>query len=131
MTDTAISILQKAADLGLKLGLKQPDRLTVESAKCWPRDFADTLQDYKPRLIALLRMPFVMVYSARLGETVFFCEDDTTRDILIEAGASPWSIYTKAELRTLCEQNRVAPLSDAELKKVHEIKRTFGSRIPK
>ena len=90
MTDTAISILQKAADLGLKLGLKQPDRLTVESAKCWPRDFADTLQDYKPRLIALLRMPFVMVYSARLGETVFFCEDDTTRDILIEAGASPW-----------------------------------------
>jgi len=48
---------------------------------------------------------------------------------LIEAGASEWSIYTKDELRTLCEQNRVAPLTPAELRKVHEIKRTFHGRI--
>ena len=40
-----------------------------------------------------------------------------------------WSIYTRDELRTLCEQNRVAPLSPAELRKVHEIKRTFSGRI--
>jgi hypothetical protein len=67
MTESPISILQRAADLGLKLGLKQPDTLTVESAKCWPRDFAETLQNYKPRLLALLRLPFCMVYSEALG----------------------------------------------------------------
>jgi hypothetical protein len=46
-------------------------------------------------------------------------------------GASPWSIYTKDELQTLCEQNRIAPLTTAELRKLHEIKRTFHGRITK
>jgi hypothetical protein len=46
-------------------------------------------------------------------------------------GAYEWSIYTRAELQTLCEANRVAPLSPAELCKVHEIKRTFSGRITK
>jgi hypothetical protein len=52
-----------------------------------------------------------------------------TRGALVQAGASEWSIYTRDELRTLYEQNRVAPLSPAELRKVHEIKRTFSRRI--
>ena len=129
MTDTAISILQKAADLGLKLGLKPPDRLAVESAKDWPMEFANTLRDYKPRLTALLRLPFVMVYSNSLEETVFFCQDEDTKAVLVQAGASEWSIYTKEELRILVAQNRVAPLSQAELRKLHEIKQTFGARI--
>jgi hypothetical protein len=73
----------------LKLGLKQPDTLTVESAKRWPGDFADTLRDYKPRLIALLRLPFVMVFSEALGETIFFCQDQATKEALVEAGAEP------------------------------------------
>jgi hypothetical protein len=82
-----LAILQKAADLGLKLALKSPDTLTVESAKPWPRDFADTLRVYKSRLIELLRLPFVMVYSKALGETIFFCEDEATKAALAEAGA--------------------------------------------
>ena len=40
-----------------------------------------------------------------------------------------WSIYTRADLRILCEQNRVAPLSSTELKQLHQIKRTFNARI--
>jgi hypothetical protein len=56
-------------------------------------------------------------------------EDEDTRAALVEAGASPWSIYTRAELQTLCVQNRLAPLSPAELRKVHRIKRTFSGRI--
>jgi hypothetical protein len=44
-------------------------------------------------------------------------------------GAEPWSIYTRAELQRLCVQNRVAPLSPAELRKVHEIKQAFDGRI--
>jgi hypothetical protein len=71
------------------------------------------------------------VYSQTLGETVFFCEDDPTRAALVEAGAEPWSIYTKNELRVLVAQNRVAPLTAAELRKVHEIKRAFDGRITK
>jgi hypothetical protein len=48
---------------------------------------------------------------------------------LTQAGASEWRIYTKEELRILVAQNRVAPLSNAELRKLHNIKRTFGARI--
>ena len=129
MTDTPISVLQKASDLNLKLGLKPPDTLTVESAKGWPKHFAETLLDYQPRLIALLGLPFVMAYSETLQETIFFCEDEDTKEALVEDGAEPWSIYTRDELRILVAQNRVAPLSDDELRKVHQIKRTFGARI--
>ena len=49
--------------------------------------------------------------------------------MLIEAGAEPWSIYTLDELQVLVAQNRVAPLSDDELRRLHQIKRTFGARI--
>jgi hypothetical protein len=70
-----------------------------------------------------------MVYSNSLEETVFFCQDEDTKAVLVQAGASEWSIYTRAELRVLVAQNRSAPLSQAELRKLHEIKRTFGARI--
>jgi hypothetical protein len=48
MTETPIAVLQRAADLGLKLGLKLPDALTVDSAKRWPKDFTENA----PRLQA-------------------------------------------------------------------------------
>jgi hypothetical protein len=126
---TPIEVFTEAAERGLKLGLKAPATLIVESAKRWPRDFAETLRDYKPRLLTLLQLPFVMVYSRALEETIFFCEDEATKDALVEAGADEWSIYTKRELRQLIAQNRIAPISDDELRKLHEIKQTFGARI--
>jgi hypothetical protein len=126
---TPIALLQKAADLGLKLGSEGRQWLTVEPPKRCPSAFAATLKDHKWLLLDLLRLPFVMAHSETLGETIFFCEDEDTKTALVEAGADEWSIYTKDELRTLCEQNRVAPLSPAELRKVHEIKRTFSGRI--
>src|SRR4029077_16006068 len=129
MTDTPISILQKAGDLGLKLGLKPPDTLTVESAKRWPRDFAETLRDYKPQLLALLRLPFCMVYSEALQETIFFAEEEDTKAALVGAGADEWSIYTKDELRLLPAHNRAKPFLPDELCKLHAIKRTFHGRI--
>jgi len=70
-----------------------------------------------------------MVFSEALGETVFFCEDERTKEALVEAGAEPWNIYTCNELRTLVLQNRIKHLTQAELRKVHNIKRTFGARI--
>ena len=130
-TTTTIEVFQKAAELGLKLGFEPPDTLTLQPASRCPAEFAEALKAHKPALLALLRLPFVMVFSETLGETIFFCADEATKAALIEAGADCWSIYTRAELRTLCEANRIAPLSADELRKVHEIKRTFNGRIAK
>jgi hypothetical protein len=92
-------------------------------------EFSQALKAHKPALLALLKLPFVMVSSKVLEETIFFCEDEDTKAALIQAGASEWSIYTRDELRILCEANRVAPLSATELKQLHQIKRTFNARI--
>ena len=131
MTLSTIQVLEKAGDLGLKLAIAPPDRLTYQPLEKCPADFVETLRVYKGRLLSLLRLPFVMVFSETLEETVFFCADEPTRAALIEAGANPFAIYTRDELRVLLAQNRVAPLSPAELRKVHEIKRTFSGRITK
>jgi hypothetical protein len=129
MTMTPIQVLQKACNISLKLGFEPPDTLTVEPARLCSAEFTEVLKAHKPALLALLQLPFVMVFSQILQETILFCEDDNTRGALVQAGASEWSIYTRAELQTLCVQNRVAPLTAAELRKVHEIKWAFGSRI--
>jgi hypothetical protein len=129
MTLSTIQVLEKAAELGLKLAIAAPDRLTYQPIEKCPLDFVETLKTYKGRLLNLLRLPFVMVFSEKLGETTFFCADDDTRTALVQAGAEEWAIYTKAELRILCEQNRIAPLSATELKQLHQIKRTFNARI--
>jgi hypothetical protein len=49
--------------------------------------------------------------------------------MLVEAGAKPFSIYTRAALEVLVEANRVAPLTNAQLRKLYEIKRTFDAKI--
>ena len=128
-TTTTIEVFQKAAGLGLKLGFEPPDTLTLQPARLCSVEFAEALKAHKPALLALLRLPFVMVYSQTLLETIFFCQDEAAKGALIEAGALEGSIYTRSELRILCEQNRVAPLSPDELLKLHEIKRTFHGRI--
>jgi hypothetical protein len=129
MIAAPIAILQRAADLGLSLSFKPPDTLDVKASGPWPQSFADTLRAHKPQLLALLKLPFVMVYSRALEETLFFCQDEDTKAALISAGASEWSIYTKAELRVLIAQNRVKPFLPDDLCKLHEIKRTFHGRI--
>jgi hypothetical protein len=129
MTPTPIALLQKAADLGLTLGSEGRHTLTVEPAGRCPRAFADTLKDQKWLLLDLLRLPFVMRFSEALGEMVFFCEDEETKCALVEAGASPWSIYTREELSVLSAQNRTAPLRAAELRNLHALKRTFEARL--
>jgi hypothetical protein len=128
MTLTPIEVLKRAAGHGLKLET-HGDELHVIPGEHVPADFVPVLKAHKAALLALLKLPFVMVSSEILGETILFCEDEDTRGALVEAGAEPWSIYTRAELQTLCVQNRVAPLTAAELRKVHEIKRTVSGRI--
>jgi replication fork clamp-binding protein CrfC len=130
MTTTPVGILMEAARMGLKLGIRPGDKLTFEPAELCPQDFLETLREHKAQLLELLRRnDFVLVDSKAVGALLFFCQDDQTRAALVEAGAAEWIIYTKEELRILCEQNRVSPISAAELQKIHLLKRTFSGRI--
>ena len=107
---TPIEVFCRATELGLKLGVRPGNKLTVQPIKACPPAFRETLRESKGWLLIVLQWPFIMVYSQTLKETIFFCDDDDTRACLIEAGADSFSIYTRAELRLLCEANRVAPL---------------------
>jgi hypothetical protein len=129
MIQNTIGILQRAADLGIKLAFEPPNTLTYEPIERCPPAFVDTLKDHKWLLLDLLRLPFLMLYSKTLEETIFFCQDEATKADLVQAGADEFAIYTKDELRILVAQNRVAPISADELRKVHEIKKTFNARI--
>lgn len=126
---TPIEVFAEATKRGLKLGFKPPFTLVVNPRNRCPSNFVDTLSQHKPQLLALLELPFCMVYSRPLEENVFFCEDEETKAALMEAGADEWSIYTKAELRALKEHNRLKPFLPDDLCKVHAIKRTFNGRI--
>ena len=128
---TALEVLSKARVRGLSISARG-DQLAVGPNRLLPPDFKGKLCEFKPALLPLLQtkgVTWIEVYSERLGEDVLFCQDEDTKTMLIEAGADHWGIYTRAELQSLVGQNRVAPLSDNELRKVHQIKRTFGARI--
>jgi hypothetical protein len=129
-TQAPISVLQEVSRRGLKLEAHGNELHVIPGDRVSP-DFVPVLKAHKPALLALLKLPFVIVFSQILGETILFCEDEDTKGTLVEAGADSWSIYTRDELQTLCVQNRVAPLTAAELRKVHEIKRAFDGRITK
>ena len=124
-----IEVFQQAAKLGLHLGAEPPDTLTLQPANRCPLEFAITLRACKPQLLALLRLPFCMVYSEALEETIFFCEDEHTKAAVIEAGADEWSVYTEDELRVLVAHNRAKPFLPDELCKLHSVKRAFSGRI--
>lgn len=130
---TTLEVLCEARDRGLSLSVRG-DGLVARPNRLLSPDFAHKLCEFKPALLPLLQtkgITWIEVHSEQLGEDVLFCQDEATKEALIEAGASEWSIYTRDELQILVAQNRVAPLSAVELRKVHEIKRTFSGRIAK
>jgi len=128
-TPSPIEILAEAAERGLTLGVKQPHTLTVQPANRCPKDFADVLTQHKPRLLVLLQLAFTIAYSDALGETIIFAENEDTKTALVAAGAEPFSIYTKDELRILVAQNRAKPFLPDELHKLHEAKRRFNGTV--
>src|SRR5215469_13266371 len=104
---TALELIAEAEQQGLMLKATG-NYLDVIPGRLCPPDFAQKLRSHKPELLALLRMrgmTWIEIYSERIGERLFFCEDEATRAALVKAGAFEWSIYTKADLRTLCGQN--------------------------
>ena len=131
---TALDLIAAAGQLGLTLRAKDNGKLGFKPERLCPPEFKAKLKTHKAELLTLLQAKgatWIEVHSERIGETIFFCADEATKAALIEAGAEEWSIYTKDELRVLVAQNRVAPLSADEVRKVHEIKRTFHGRVTK
>ena len=126
---TAISVLIETAARGLTLRAHEGNLIANPRERCSP-EFVSELRAHKAQLLALLVLPFVMVRASTLdNEILFFCADDDTKAALLKAGADEWTVYTKAELQLLVEQNRVAPISADELRKLHEIKKTFNAKI--
>jgi hypothetical protein len=76
-----------------------------------------------------VNLDWLMAYSQTLKESVFFCDDDDTRNCLISAGAAPCCVYTLPELRSLLVRHREAPLSVDELLRFHSAKRLFNGTI--
>ena len=128
---TSLEVISEAQQRGLSLRACG-DRVGARPNRLLSPDFKGKLREFKPALLPLLRtkgVTWIEIYSERLGETIFFCQDEATKETLIEAGAEPWSIYTRDELQTLVGQNRVAPLSEDDLKKIQTLKRSFDARI--
>jgi hypothetical protein len=129
LPDNTVPLLQEATKLGLKLGAKDRDTLTVEPASRCPPELASSLRAHKWHLLVLLQLPFVMVYSQTLNETIFFCQDEDTRNCLVEAGADPCCVYTRNELLALLKRHRQTPLSVDELLRIHHAKRMFNGTV--
>jgi hypothetical protein len=130
---TTLEVLSEARERGLVLSARG-DQLAVGPKRLLSPDLSTKLREFKPALLPLLQtkgVTWIEVHSERLGEDLLFCRDEDTKGTLIEAGVEEWRIYTLDELQILVAQNRIAPFSDDELRKVHEIKRTFGARNPK
>ena len=125
---TPVDVLQEAARRGLSLSVNG-QKLRVSPARLLTPDFAETLKAHKCDLFSMLRWPFLMVQSESLGETIFLCQDEDTGKSLKHAGASPWNVYTRNELRILMAQNRTAPLTVSELNLLHAFKRTLNAKI--
>jgi hypothetical protein len=126
---TPIEVFWRAADLGLKLGVRSGNKLIVQPIEACPPDFMETLRESKGWLLIMLQWPFCMVYSQTLQQRIFFCEGEDTKAALVEAGVDSFSIYTRDELRVLSEQNRVALLTPTELRQIHSIKKEFNGRV--
>jgi hypothetical protein len=125
---TAMHVIHQATALGLRLKAVGND-LHVNPSRCCPPEFIERLRTHKPRLLPLLTLPFLMMDSKALGETIFFCEDEDTKAALVEAGAEPASVYTREELHVLVDQHRRAPITAAELLRIHGTRRAFNGRL--
>jgi hypothetical protein len=71
-------VLKAAADRGLTLRING-EKLRVLPAERLSPDFAEVLKAQKPALLALLKLPFVQMYSEAVEEVLFFCQESSRR----------------------------------------------------
>jgi hypothetical protein len=121
---TPVEVFLTVVRIGGKLGSAGDKLRMLLPAEC-PPELKDAIRQHKPALLKLMGLTFLIVRSGVLSGTVFFVPDDATKQSLIQAGAKPGSIYTKAELGTLVAR-RITP---KELRLIHAGKQQFDGEV--
>ena len=122
--NSPVSILLAVASIGGQLGIAGDKLRMLLPPDCAP-DLKAAIRQYKPALIELLRLNFLVVQSAAVNATLLWCPDAQTKAALISAGADAGSTYASDELRALVNRR----ITTAELAVIHEAKRQFLGRI--
>jgi hypothetical protein len=126
--NTPLGVMLKAFDLGLHMEAQDGKLLVWPDALLTP-GMRSELTRWKWRIMYLLAIRFVIVYSETLGRTVFFAEDESAKDALIVAGAEEPSIYTLEEIEHLAKANRESAITGKELCLLSEAKTVFNGRF--
>jgi hypothetical protein len=121
---TPVDVLLSVTSIDGRLSAVGDKLRTLLPANCAP-ELKDAIRKYKPALLDLMRLTFLIVQSDLLNALVFFTSDDVTKESLVAAGAVPGSIYTRAELEILVRQ-RITP---DELIRMHAAKRQFNGKV--
>jgi len=119
----------EAIDAGLWLRREEGDILRAGPEALLSERMKRELIRRKYHIMGLLVMRFLIVYSKTLEATIFFAEDELVRNILIEAGAEPGSIYSLNEVAALSKANLQSVISAKELCVLHQAKETFNGRF--
>src|SRR4029077_21239966 len=110
-------------------GAASPSVLTARSCVCHQQSFLPQTSPKPLKRTSGTWFPccgglFSWCSLSRLEKPFSFARIEDTGGVLKHAGASPWNVYTRNELRILMAQNRIAPLTVSELNLLHAFKRT-------
>src|SRR5438552_9466602 len=86
---TAFDVLSESHQRGVTVWAKDNGKLGFKPERLCSPELREKLSAHKPQLLALLQtkgITWIEVFSERIGETIFFCEDEETKAALVEAG---------------------------------------------
>ena len=122
---------------GGRLTYETPLRTPAKHLQKYPPFFRAELQAFQKTLQCLAGVSCTLFFFRAVGipvRSVARAEEapPPAPPGLIGSGGHPGPIAGDkggVGLRILCEQNRISPISNAELQKIHQIKRTFNAGI--
>jgi len=122
---TPVEVLLSVAGIGGRLSVVGNKLRMLLPANC-RSELKDGILLHKPALLDLLQLTFLIVRSEALNSIVFFAPDDTTKGLLVSAGADPGSVYTTAELEVLVKHR----VTMDELRLIHVQRKGNQPMIP-
>lgn len=121
---TPVEVLLSVATVNGQLGIAGDKLRMLLPADC-PPELKEAIRRYKPDLLQLLRLTFLVVRSDTLNTTVFWMRDEATKEALAAAGADLGSMYTAAELRALVNSG----VTVGELPLIHAAKQRLSGKL--
>jgi len=119
-----IQIWLAVAACGGKLGIAGDKIRMLLPVDC-SAELKDAIRQHKAALLKLLCLDFVAVQSEALASTIFWTPDELTKQVLVEVGAAPGSIYTAEELERIVRKR----VTIGELRLIDEAKRKFDGTL--